>query len=118
MHIHTDTHTGGLNFCSRLLDGQLLGIPFGEAKQLRIKGAFKKIKAIGQMGTPEAPRTLRKRAQMKNCLYSVICVVHVKTQKLTRGCREWISGVVFTNVNIVLSIYLLLTESIYRYEVH
>lgn len=38
-------------FCFKLLDGQLLGIPPEEAKQLKIKCVFKKIKPTGQIGT-------------------------------------------------------------------
>lgn len=117
-YIYTHKHTCGWNFCSRLLDGQLLGIPFKEAKQLRIKGAFKKIKPTGQMGTLGAQSMLRKRAQMKNCFYSVICLVHVKTQKLTKHCRKWILGVIFIYVDMVLSTYILWTDSTYRQKVH
>lgn len=40
-----------MEFFPRFLDGHLFGIPLEEAKQLRIKGAFKKIKHTGQMGT-------------------------------------------------------------------
>lgn len=40
-----------MDFFPRFLDGHLFGIPLEEAKQLRIKGAFKKIKHTGQMGT-------------------------------------------------------------------
>lgn len=40
-----------MEFFPEFLDGHLFGIPVEEAKQLRIRGAFKKIKHTGQMGT-------------------------------------------------------------------
>jgi len=56
---------------------------------------------------------------MKNCLFSVIGLVYVKTPKLTKHCRERkILGVRFIHVDIdvdiVLSTYVICTESIYK----
>lgn len=112
LDIHTHTHTGGQKFY-RLLDSQLFGIPFEEAKQLRIKGAFKKIKPTGQMGTLRAERMLRKRAKIKNFLFSVICL-HFGKQKLTKCSREWILGLIFKYIDIGLSTLMLCPRSIYK----
>lgn len=117
MYMYLDIHTHTYwwtEFFYRLLDGQLFGIPFEEAKQLRIKGALKKIKPTGQMGTLKAQIMLRKRAKVKNFLFSVICLVYVKMQKLTKHSREWILGLIFKYVDIGLSTHILCTRSIYK----